>query len=113
MFNDVLPAPPTPERVFAPGDVLAVFAEVYDNLRTPAHRVSITTTVRSDDGRVVFTNEDERKSEELGGKTGGYGHVREIPLKGFAPGRYVLRVEARTLLSNGGTAVREVEFRIR
>jgi hypothetical protein len=112
-FKDVLPTPPTALREFAAGDTLAVFTEVYDNLRAPAHRVSIKTVVRSDDGRVVFTNEDERKSEELGGRTGGYGHVKQIPLQGLAPGRYVLQVEARTLLSNGGTATREVEFRIR
>ena len=68
----------------------------------------------SDTGTVVFSNETERKSEELkGAKGGGYGHTVTIPLKGLAPGRYVLRVEARTLLADGGTAMREVEFRIR
>jgi hypothetical protein len=31
----------------------------------------------------------------------------------MAPGRYVLRVEAATLLTDGGKAMREVEFRVR
>ena len=40
-FKDVMPGPPAATRVFPRGDVIALFAEVYDNmLRTP-HRVSI------------------------------------------------------------------------
>jgi hypothetical protein len=34
-------------------------------------------------------------------------------LKEFAPGRYVFRVEARALVSDGATVTREVEFRVR
>ena len=67
----------------------------------------------ADDGKVVFTAQDERSSSDLQGKTGGYGYTLNLPLAQFAPGRYVLRVEARTLLSNGGTAARELEFRVR
>ena len=81
--------------------------------RRAAHRVAITTTVAGDDGRVLFTTEDERNSKDLQGKKGGYGYTAKIPLAKLAPGRYVLRVEARTLLTNGGTASRELEFRVR
>jgi hypothetical protein len=112
-FKEILPAPPTALREFPRGDTLALFADVYDNLRTTAHRVAIKTTVHADDGTVVFKAEDERRSEELGGSTGAYAHTRAIPLKDYPPGRYVLRVEAQTLLSNGGTATRELEFRVR
>jgi VWFA-related protein len=113
-LKDVLPGPPTAIREFPRNDTLALFAEVYDNQTSPAHRVAITTKVLADDGRVVFTAQDERSSSDLQGKTGGYGYTLNLPLLQLAaPGRYVLRIEARTLLSNGGTAARELEFRIR
>ena len=52
----------------------------------------------ADDGAVVFSSTDERRTEELKGVNGTYGHVATIPLKGVAPGRYVLRVEAKSTL---------------
>jgi VWFA-related protein len=112
-FKDVLPASPTAIREFPRTDTLALFAEVYDNQTRATHRVAITTTVAGDDGRVLFTTNDERSSEDLQGKKGGYGYTAKIPLAQLAAGRYVLRVEAKTLLTNGGTAARELEFQVR
>ena len=112
-FKDVLSAPPTAIRDFPRNDQLALFTEVYDNQTKLAHRVSIKTTIIADDGKVVHTTEDERKSEELNGAKGGYGYATKIDTANLAPGRYVLRVEATTLLTNGGKAMRELEFRIR
>jgi VWFA-related protein len=112
-FKGVLPSAPTAQREFPVNDTLALFTDVYDNVTRAAHRVMLKTTVTSDTGTVVFTNQDERRSEELGGKTGGYGYSTTIPLTNLAPGRYVLRVEAQSSLSEGGTAARELEFRIR
>jgi hypothetical protein len=112
-LKDVLPAAPTAIRNFPREDKLAVFAEVYDNQSSIPHRVAITSSLIADDGRVVFTASDERGSDELQGKKGGYGYTREIALSPFAPGRYVLRIEARTLLAGGATAAREVELRVR
>jgi len=112
-FKTVLPAPPTAIRDFPRGDTLALFTEVYDNQTKVAHRVAIKTSVIADDGKVVYTAGDERKSDELQGAKGGYGYSTAIETKGLAPGRYVLRVEAETLLTDGGKAKREVEFRVR
>jgi VWFA-related protein len=111
-FKDVLPSPPTALREFPRTDTLALFVEVYDNQTVP-HRVAINTSVVADDGKVVFTAGDERANQELQGQKGGYGYTGKIPLAELPPGRYVLRIEARTLLSNGGTAARELEFRVR
>lgn len=113
LFKNVLPAAPTAIREFPRGDTLALFTEIYDNQTRTPHRVAIKTNVIADDGKVVFSTSDERRSEELGAKGGGYGYTAEIPLNTFAPGRYVLRVEAQTLLSGGGTAMRQLEFRVR
>jgi hypothetical protein len=112
-FKEVLPAPPVALREFPRNDTIALFTEIYDNQTKVPHRVAIKTTVLADDGKAVFSANDERKSEELKGAKGGYGYAATIPLKEFAPGRYVLRVEAETLLSGGGTAVRQLEFRVR
>lgn len=111
-LKQVLPSSPTAQRAFPVNDTLVLFTDVYDNVATPAHRVMMKTTVTGDDGKVVFTSNDERRSEELGGKTGGYGYSATIPLKDLAPGRYVLRVEAQSSLSKGGSAARELEFRV-
>ena len=111
-FKDVLPAPPTATREFARNDELAIFSEIYDNIGPTAHRVGITTTVLADDGKTVFTTSDERRSEELQGASGGYGYTTKIPLSGLAAGRYVLRLEAKSMLGNAEPIKREVEFRV-
>ena len=66
---------------FRADDTLALFTEVYDNQTKVAHRVAIKTTVIADDGKVVHTAEDERKSEELQGAKGGYGYSTTIETK--------------------------------
>ena len=113
LLKDVLPAAPTALREFVRGDEIATYTEVYDNQTRTPHRVEIKTTVIGDDGKIVFNTSEERRSEEIGAAGGGYGHAARIPLTSFAPGRYVLRVEARALVSDGGTAMRELEFRVR
>jgi hypothetical protein len=112
-LKDVLPAAPAAHREFPPSDTLSAFAEIYDNQTRTPHRIAIKASVLSDTGAVLFTTESERSSDELKGGRGGYGHTATIPLKDFAPGRYVLRFEARTLLKNGPTVSRDVEFRVR
>ena len=112
-FKDVLPAPPSASREFPRQDTLAVFAEVYDNVGKTPHRVEITAAVLADDGKVVHTTSDMRKSEELQGATGGYGYTTNIPLASLAPGRYVLRLTATSLLGKPEPVTREIEFRIR
>jgi VWFA-related protein len=109
----IMPTPPTAVREFARGDKLSVFTEIYDNQTGTPHRVAITASVIADDGKVVHSSADERRSEELQGARGGYGYMSEIDTGGLAPGRYVLRVKAETLLAKGPTAERELEFRIR
>lgn len=111
-FKDVLPAPPSASREFPRQDALAVFAEIYDNdVKTP-HRVEITAAVLADDGTVMHTTTDIRKSDELQGATGGYGYTTSIPLT-FVPGRYVLRLSATSLLGKPAPVTRQIEFRVR
>jgi VWFA-related protein len=112
-FKNILPESPTAVRTFASGDQLTLAVDVYDNRASTPHRTEIRTSLTADDGKVVFNSRDERRSEDLKGSSGTFGHVATVPLKDVAPGRYVLRVEAQALISNGGTAAREVEITVR
>src|SRR5262249_59637671 len=81
-----LPAPPVAARAFAQNDELAVFTEVYDNSGNAPHKVDITTSVLTDEGRVLYKNEESRDSSELQGAKGGYGYTSRVPLSEIAPG---------------------------
>ena len=111
-LRTLLPAPATAQREFPAGDTLATFVEVYDNDLRQAHKVDITTTVLGDDGKTLFSTNEERTSAELQGKPGGYGHTAQVPLKGFAPGLYVLRVQATSRTGKDVTVTREVPFKV-
>ena len=111
-MRTLLPAPATAQRDFPENDTLALFVEVYDNDLRQEHKVDITTSVLADDGRRVITTNEERTSKELQGKPGGYGHTAQVPLKGLAPGLYVLRVEATSRAGKPITVSKDVPFTI-
>jgi VWFA-related protein len=108
----VLPGPPIAMRTFAQNDELALFAEIYDNEGSQPHKVDITTTITTDEGKVVFKTDDLRDSSELQGKRDRYLYPARIPLKDLAPGSYVLQVAARSRLGQGITADRQVRIGI-
>jgi len=109
-LRGVLPGPPVGRRRFPQNDEVAIYAEVYDNQGKSPHKVDITATVTTDEGRVMFKNEETRDSSELQGKRGGYGYTTRIPMKDLAPGLYVLKVEGKSRLGNSTAAAREVQF---
>jgi VWFA-related protein len=107
-----LPASPVAVRAFPQNDEIALFAEVYDNGGGTPHKVDISTTITSDEGKQLFKANEERDSADLGGKSGGYGYMTKIPLKDIAPGNYVLTVSARTRLGNATPAERQVRISV-
>ncbi len=107
-----LPASPVAMRAFPQNDEIALFAEVYDNAGGTPHKVDISTTITSDDGKQLFKTNEERDSSDLGGKSGGYGYMTKVPLKDIAPGSYVLTVSARTRLGNAAPAERQVRINV-
>jgi VWFA-related protein len=111
-LRTLLPAPATAQRDFPEGDTVAIFAEVYDNDLKQPHKVDIKTSVLADDGRTMFATSEERESAELQGKPGGYGHTVQVPLQGYAPGLYVLRVEATSRAGKDVKVSRDVPFRV-
>ena len=112
-LKEILPGPPTALREFVSEDTITAFAEVYDTQASTPHRVDITATVKADGGRAVFSQTEERATDELQGARGGFGYRVEIPLKDLQPGSYVLTVEARSRLSGNPTARQDIPFQIR
>ena len=80
VMKQVLPAPPVAARAFAQNDELAVFTEVYDNSGNAPHKVDFVTSVLTDEGRVLYKNEEVRDSSELQGAKGGFGYTSRVPL---------------------------------
>ena len=108
----LLPAPPVALRDFLQNDELALFVEVYDNEGERLHKVDITTTVTSDEGKVLYKNDETRDSSDIQGKHGGYGYTTRIPLADLAPGLYVLTVSAQSRLGNMPPVERQVQFTV-
>jgi len=100
--------PPAGLRTFPQNDDVSVVAEVYDRSGSTPHAVDITTTVKAGDGKVVFEHNDQRSSSELQGANGAYLQTLALPVRDFAPGSYVLTVQARSRL--GETASRQIAF---
>jgi len=74
--------------------------------------VDITATVTADEGKVMYKTDETRDSSDLGGARGGYGLHHEGADEDLAPGRYVLKVEAKSRLGNTPVVSREVEFAV-
>jgi hypothetical protein len=69
--------------------------------------------VVGEDGKTAFTSHEERQSTDLQGKPGGYGHAARFSTAEFAPGTYVLTVEAKSRAGkNPPTTSRSIQFRI-
>ena len=70
--------------------------------------------VVSENGTEVLASRDELVNGTSGEKPWDvYGYAKRIPLKGLAPGRYVLRLEAAVRGNDGATATREAPITIR
>jgi hypothetical protein len=110
-LEKMLPAPLSTYRDFAPMDEVALFAEIYDNVKQP-HKVQITATAKAEGGQTVFQTTEAHDSSELAGSAGGYGFQARIPLKAFAPGLYVLRVEGIAQIGDRATTSKEIVFRV-
>ena len=120
---DLLPGPATTRRIFARNDIVTVFAEIYDNIgRQQPREIDAAVSLTSETGQEVFSARDSipnpstglganpsatlRAGPSSGGYWSAFGLARDIPLKEVAPGRYLLKVEAR-LRGNANSVVQE------
>ena len=118
-FEWVEPRSYSVRREFTRGDTLALYAEVYDRVTRdmPEHQVEVNTYVRSMSGERVIVATERRSSSAPRRTSGGLGFTVPLPLAGFAPGKYVLVMEAQVRggqVSDAGPVVtREVPIVIR
>ncbi len=105
----LLPGPATSRRHFQRNDVLTVFAEIYDNSSKPRQTETIVSLI-AESGREAFAARDTVENTPSNRWTT-YALTRQIPLKDLAPGRYILRVEAR-VRDTSAPAVRETTITI-
>jgi VWFA-related protein len=110
-LEKLLPGPLTTYREFPAIDEVALFTEVYDNVKG-AHKTDIVATVKAEGGQTVWESREEHDSSELAGSAGGYGFQARVPLSKLAPGLYVLRVEATARVGDRATVSKETVFRV-
>ncbi len=92
----LLGAPATTQREFEQGDTLTWLAEIYDT--TPGRgtrQIDVAARLVSEDGREAFSARDVIANGEGSARWTSFGYTGRLPLKDIAPGRYVLRLEAR------------------
>jgi VWFA-related protein len=98
-YNDpgllwALGGPPTTARAFDTDDTLSAYIELIDAGATAIRDVDILTVVRDARGRdVVRSPQPKANGRVAAGRS--FAYAVDLPLKALAPGRYVLRIEAR------------------
>jgi VWFA-related protein len=112
-FNGLLPGAPSALREFPNQSELAAAIEVYINKPVPVHRFDVSTTVKADDGRVVFNQDEERSTEQLHGTPGGFGFAVRVPIQNWTPGLYVLEIAAKSRLSDVAPVSRIIQFEVK
>ncbi len=113
----LLPGAATGRRSFTSSDVLALYAEIYENNSSgPPRRVDVTTRLIDETGRDVSVARDvlERGPSSGNDKSATFVMSREVPLKDVAPGRYLLRIEAQLRGETGddSSVARETSIRV-
>jgi VWFA-related protein len=116
-WQDALPAPPTTDRIFTADETVTAFLEVYDNNpkagKPPDYQIDLTATLRGEDDTVVRTVSEQRESREPRRSSGGHGFTVSMPLRGIAPGAYLLQFEARSGSNAEAAVSRRIPIRVR
>ena len=106
------PGLPTTVRDFDRSDTLTLFAEAYENRRRP-HTIDFTTELRDETGRVVATTSSPRQATAKPEQTSVHRFVQTLALDAVPPGRYVIRLSARSSLDRAASQSRDVAISVR
>jgi VWFA-related protein len=115
-YNDpgllrALGGPPTTARTFASGDTLSAYVELIDAGASAARDVDILTVVRDAEGRdIVRSPQPKANAAVAAGQS--FAYAVDVPLKSFAAGSYVLKIEARAA-GLAEPVARELAFDVR
>jgi hypothetical protein len=106
------PSPPTTAREFSHDDKLTLFVEAYENRKKP-HVVSLTIELHDEAGKVLDSHVMERKSADKPKQASVHTFSPNLELETVTPGRYVIRVVARSSLDRNKSVSRDVPFSVR
>lgn len=111
----LLPGPPSASREFTRDDMIAMYAEVYENVwwTDSDHSISVKAELRAEDGRVIHTTSERRSSKAPPLADGGHGFLSRISLSEVPPGSYTVRLEAHTEFGEQRSVAREIPIRVR
>jgi hypothetical protein len=113
VVKEVLGAAPTTVRRFDPADTLLGVVELYDNRKNTVPPIGVTTTVLDEHDRVVYRSEETVEGFGFEPQRHAYRHRVAVPLRDFAAGDYVLRVDVTPRAGEGATMSRSVAFTVR
>jgi hypothetical protein len=86
---------PTSRREFDRTETLAWLTEIYDNARQPT-QFDVSARLIDETGRDAFASREVLSNGSGGAsKWTTFAYAGKVPLKDIAPGRYLLRIEAR------------------
>jgi VWFA-related protein len=98
-LSKLLPDAPTSSRTFDQTATISVLAELYDNLpQNQARQIDTAVLLLSETGQEVYAARDVLANGAGAAPAkpwSAYALQKDVPLKGVAPGRYLLRVEAK------------------
>jgi VWFA-related protein len=107
-----LPGGATARRVFDRSEELVMFAEVYENGRQPSHQITFVTTLEGED-HAVRPLTSETRAVAANGQTVTTGFLARTALRDVAPGRYLLRLQARSDAARNLTTERAIPIAVR
>ena len=108
ILRRALPAQPTVNRRFSPAETMTVFGEIYDSHWILSREIGVTQVIRSADGSIVSRDERALRTSNRGR----FYYTASVPLATFAPGKYVLAIEAYTRDGVPASASQQLEFEV-
>ena len=88
-------------------------ADLHDGRKTNLIPITVLTTVADRNARVVYRSEETVEGFAFDPGSHVYRHRIEMPLSGFTPGEYIVRVEARQQTAGSQPLVEQSAFSVR
>jgi hypothetical protein len=104
-----LSTPPTARRTFERDEQLTLYAEVAKNRKAQSQEVTYTVALESEDGRRLELAAETRAAN----KERREAFTSRAALRDVSPGRYLLRVEARSAAKGVAPIVRQIPIEVR
>ena len=109
VLADIIPIVPTTQRTFLSGHQPTAFLRIYQGERKALERVTVTTTIMNDQGRLVVRASRTLEAFNFNAARAA-DHRYDLPINDLATGAYLLRFEAA---AGNSTFSRDLRFVVR